>query len=268
MAQFLIAALGAVAILLALILAAQFGGPPVLDGKRPRRVASAVAGVALVAAVAIAAYAGFATVKWQQAEAQRRSLDAHNRSLAAQFKTQAAQQHRAWVYATPALDGPMIIKDRAISLMARYRAENKGDAPAADIAIASVVIPRVDVDIRAVQKSLCDGLRVGDNVTASIRDSLFPSEKAEISRVEGVSPDLVDGQVTQQGATRLEFWWVGCVGYHSVGDKARHRSGFIYQIAESGAGPRGIVPISLADQIIPKARLVVLPYAGGGVAAD
>ena len=66
----------------------------------------------------------------------------------------------------------------------------------------------------------------------------------------------------------LKFWWVGCVAYHTLGDPDQYHSGFVYRIAESDGQLRRLVPISLADQIIPKDRLVVIPYRGAGIAPD
>lgn len=260
MERFLIAALGAVAVMLALILASHYRErPPAAAGQKGAR--SATFALAWLLLAALAAYAGFSTLEWRAVRAQLQE------AVQAQLK-EKARQHRAWVYATPSLNGPMIIKGHGVSLAARYKVENTGDAPAVDTEIVSAVIPHLELDILAVQKSLCEPLRAGKDGAPPPRDSLFPGQSINITRIEGVGADLVDGQNSRQGEGGLKFWWVGCVGYKSFGDPTRHRTGFIYEIAETGAGPRGIVAISLADQIIAKGRLVIIPYPHGGFAAD
>ncbi|HKS89976.1 MAG TPA: hypothetical protein VJR70_11085, partial [Stellaceae bacterium] len=206
--------------------------------------------------------AGFAALGWRGAEAQRRALAAETRSLTARVNEMAARQHRAWVHATAALDGPMIVKSRAVSLSAHYRLDNSGDAPATEIRIAAAVVPHDAGDIAQLQRSLC-ARPPAEGDSGLEQDTLFPGQHRDIRRVEGIGADLVAGGGAQSAAAGVEFWWVGCVAYRSAGSPAEHRSGFIYALAESGAGPGGIVPIGLADRIIPKARLAVIAHAGG-----
>ncbi|HVC56101.1 MAG TPA: hypothetical protein VND95_09100 [Stellaceae bacterium] len=270
MEQFLIAALGSVAVILALILGSTYRARPPAGGQpqRGKGVSVAIVAVAGLLLLASLAAAGFSAWQWRAAAAHGRELAGQTRALEAQLHRLASRQHRAWVHATPSLAGPMIIKDRNVSLATHYRVENTGEAPAIGVQISSAVIPHVDVDVVALQKSLCEPRPPEQAAAPPTRDSLFPKESRGVSRIEGVGADLVDRHIAQQRGARLEFWWVGCVGYQTLGDPTRHHSGFIYEIAETGAGPHGIVPISLADQIIPKNRLVILPYSRGGFPAD
>jgi hypothetical protein len=267
MEQFLIAALGSVAALLALILGSQYRTRPAAAGRPRRAIGASVAIVALagILVVVCIVYAGLAAVQQRDFDEQKAALEAQNGDLQAQLKALSAHQHRAWVYATPALNGPMIIKGGGVSLAAHYQLENRGDAPAAGVQIASAVIPHVEVDIQALQQSLCEHLH--GNGATPMHDSLVPGQGVELARIERADAEFAEGQAVQ-GGSGVKFWWVGCVGYQTAGDPMPHRSRFMYEVAETGAGPDGIVAISLADQIIPKSRLVMIPHRGGGFAAD
>ncbi|HVB16118.1 MAG TPA: hypothetical protein VNF04_06280 [Stellaceae bacterium] len=275
MEEFLIAVVGSVGVMLALILASQHRAGARTGDAKPGAKGRSAAAIACVGILLLAtlAYAGFSTMRWRTAEGQWHTAEAQRQALEAQVKQMAASQHRAWVYATPSLAGPMIIKDHAVSLAAHYTLENTGDAPAVDMQIASSVVPDVERDVLALQKSQCaqlpaDQTQAAQTQAAPAQDSLFPNQSRAMTRNEGVAAEIVDRQFARQGTPHTEFWWVGCVGYKTLGSATRHYSGFIYEIAEPGAGPRGIVPISLADRIIPKSRLVVVRYPGGGFAAD
>ena len=284
MEQFLVAILGSVSVLLALILGSQYRArssaserpqpPAAADPNRPerrsptRRAAVAIAVLAALLVVGGVAYARLSILQRRSFEAQTAELAAQRDALQQQLAEVSSHQHRAWVYATPSLNGPLIIKGRSVSLAARYKIENSGDAPAADTRIAAAVVPHVGLDVRAVQKSLCDGLAAGDGAAAPARDTLLPGQSVEVTRVEGSDAELPGFGAITRGGPEVKFWWVGCLSYKSAGMPAGRRTGFVYEIAETGAGPHGVVAISLADQIIPKSRLVILPYRGGGFAAN
>ena len=199
------------------------------------------------------AYAGVSALQWRAIEAQTKELQ---------------REHRAWVYAAPALNGPMIIKGREINLPARYKLENTGSEPAVDTEIAAAIVPETAADILAFQKSLCARLGTGKPGAPGARNAVFPKQSLDIIRVEGAGSDSAGAQPAHQGRTDLPFWWVGCVDYQTFGRPEHHRTAFVYEVAELGAGPLGVVRISLADRIIAKDRLVMLPYLRGGFAAD
>lgn len=265
MEPFLIVAIGVIAVIVTLILASHYRAPPLGRDARARAKGAdvaiiAVVGVAFLMASAVAA---FSTFEWRTAEEQNKTLEGQRRALDGQLHDLTARQHRAWVHATPSLNGPMIIKGHEVSLATRYLLENTGEAPAVAVAITSAVMPHVALDPLAQQKSLCEQTRSGAEATPLTGNSLFPNQRQDVARIEGVGAGAVDERIAQGSGASLEFWWVGCIAYQTAGDPAQRRSGFVYEIAESGAGPRGIVPIGLMDQIIPKNRLVIIPYRGG-----
>jgi hypothetical protein len=275
MERFLIGLLGAVAVILALIGASYYRTPRAATGEEPaasgkpaaatgeepaargKPVAATGATIAMAAFAFLLflvtlAYAGVSALQWRAIEAQTRELQ---------------REHRAWVYAAPALNGAMIIKGREVSLPARYKLENTGGEPAVDIEIAAAIVPEAAADILAFQKSLC--ARLGSRPGApGARNAVFPKQSLDIMRLESAAPEIVNAQVTKQSRTDLPFWWVGCIDYQTYGRGEHHRTTFVYEIAELGAGPQGIVRISLSDRIIAKDKLVIVPYLRGGFSAD
>ena len=162
----------------------------------------------------------------------------------------------------------MVLKSREVSLPVRYKLENTGNEPAVDTWIAAAIVPEAASDIVALQKSLCQRLRADKTAAATLRNSVFPKQSLDIIRVEDTGSDIVNGQLSKQSRADLPFWWIGCVDYKSFGKPAHHQTAFIYEIAETGAGSQGVVRISLADRVIPKDRLVIVPYLRGGFYAD
>ena len=265
MEPFLIVALGVIGVIVTLILASHSRARLPGSDRQARTKGADVAIIAVVggAFLMASAVAAFSIFQWRTAEAQNRSLEGQRATLDRQLHDLASRQHRAWVHVTPSLNGPMIIKGHEVSLAARYLLENTGEAPAVAVEITSTVMPHVELDPLALQKSLCEQPRPGSAATPLTGDSLFPNQSRDLTRVEGVGAGAVDERIARGGGASLELWWVGCVAYQTAGDSARRRSGFVYEVAESGAGPRGIVPIGLADRIIAKSRLVIIPYRGG-----
>lgn len=260
MERFLIVVLGVAAVIPALILASQWRArrqpgadePPAKIEKRSNAAAIALAGVAFLLVVAAAGFAGMSFLEWRAIDGQLR---------------QTAEHRRAWVYATPTLSGPMIIKGHEVSLPVRYRLENTGEEPAVDTRIASAIVPEAASDIAFLQRSLCARLRAETDAAAG-RNSVFPKQSLDIIRVEDTGADIVNGQLSKQARADLPFWWIGCVDYKSFGKPEHHQTAFIYEIAELGAGPQGFVRISLTDRTVPKDRLVIVPYLRGGFYAD
>jgi len=288
---FLIVVLGAVAVMLALILASQFSdGWRNAVGKEKWGVAGgAVAVVAVIALVATLAYAGYSTVRWRAVEAERRSLEAQVQQLAAAseprpappahreeaaaareprlHETAAAPEHRARVYAQPSVNGALIIRGQDLGLAAHYTLVNNGDAPAVGTALVAVVIAHAEADILAVQRALCEG-RGAEAVAMPLRANLSPGQSLEMTRIDGGSAATAGEPIPHRGAAGRRFWWVGCVHYRTAGDNARHSSGFLYQIAAASGRPGAGVPISAGDRIVPRDRLVMIPYRHGGFFAD
>src|SRR5439155_7828879 len=137
------------AVILALIGASYYraprpGGaqPAAAEGRTASRAGAtiALASFAGLLFLVTLAYAAISVLQWRAIEAQTREL---------------AREHRAWVYATPALNGPMIVKGHEISLTARYKLENTGSEPAVDTEIASAIVPETAADILAFQRALC-----------------------------------------------------------------------------------------------------------------
>lgn len=326
MERFLIAAVGVVAIILALILAEHYRarGPSSAAAQRTKGAAAALGAVAGVVVVAALGAAGFAAFEWRSLAAQRHALDAQRSALAVAQREFAAQKetaylasppaeepptasphaqqdapvppqfkptapvapqarqpasarpptaetgpvaHRARVAATASLGGALIIKAGEISLAARYQLENKGDAPAVGMQVASAVLLRAALDVRAAEEAVCRRLG-GRDAAAPLRRPLMPQQSVAFGRVEGSGLAAGGERLMRVRAPGLKFWWVGCIAYRTQGEAESQRSGFAYRIAENGVGPRRLIPISLADQIIPKDRLVVIPYRGGGSSAD
>src|SRR5947209_7176152 len=109
MEHFLVVLLGSIAVILALIGASYYRAPRPAAGNQPaaelrpraQGATIAMAGFAFLLFLVTLAYAGISALQWRAIEAQTREL---------------TREHRAWVYATPSLNGPMIVKAHEISL--------------------------------------------------------------------------------------------------------------------------------------------------------